>query len=76
MAVKIQGSLDEGRVTFKQKDSATQRDPVCGMDVDPARAAATSEHNGERYYFCSEECQKTFEANPSEFTGARPGASP
>jgi YHS domain-containing protein len=75
MAVKIQGSLDEGRITFKQR-SATQRDPVCGMEVEPARAAATSDHGGERYYFCSEECKQAFDANPGDFTGARPGASP
>ena len=75
MTVKIQGDLDEGRVTFKEKP-ATQKDPVCGMDVDPAKAAATSEYAGDRYYFCSEPCKQAFDANPTEFIGARPGASP
>jgi Cu+-exporting ATPase len=75
MAVKIQGSLDDGRVTFKQRPS-TQKDPVCGMDVDPARAVASSDVGAERYYFCSEECKQAFDANPAEFIGARPGASP
>jgi Cu+-exporting ATPase len=75
MAVKIQGSLDEGRVTFKQRE-ATQRDPVCGMEVEPAKAAATSDHGGQRYYFCSEECKEVFDANPAEFIGALPSASP
>ena len=28
-------------------------DPVCGMTVDPARAAGTSERGGVRYYFCA-----------------------
>jgi Cu+-exporting ATPase len=28
------------------------RDPVCGMNVDPATAAATSELGGTTYYFC------------------------
>src|ERR1700749_3467050 len=28
-------------------------DPVCGMKVEPARAAGTSERDGVRYYFCS-----------------------
>ncbi len=28
-------------------------DPVCGMTVDPARAAGQTEHAGTTYYFCS-----------------------
>ena len=35
-------------------------DPVCGMTVDPANAAATYSHNGETYYFCSTGCLKKF----------------
>ena len=35
-------------------------DPVCGMTVDPAKAAATYSHNGETYYFCSTGCLKKF----------------
>src|SRR5689334_12496309 len=37
-------------------------DPVCGMTVDPARAAGTSEHDGVRYYFCSPVCKQRFDA--------------
>jgi Cu+-exporting ATPase len=37
-------------------------DPVCGMTVDPARAAGTSERGGVRYYFCSPGCKKKFDA--------------
>src|SRR5688572_20337234 len=37
-------------------------DPVCGMTVDPARAAGTSERDGVRYYFCSPGCKATFDA--------------
>jgi len=29
------------------------KDPVCGMDVDPAKAAGTSEYQGTTYYFCA-----------------------
>ena len=32
-------------------------DPVCGMDVDPATAAATSEYQGKTYYFCAVGCK-------------------
>ncbi|HWS89853.1 MAG TPA: heavy metal translocating P-type ATPase [Pyrinomonadaceae bacterium] len=37
-------------------------DPVCGMTVDPARAAGTSEREGVRYYFCSPGCKQRFDA--------------
>jgi P-type Cu+ transporter len=44
-----------------------ERDVVCGMQVDPAKAAGTSEHNGKTYYFCSKGCKARFDASPSEF---------
>src|SRR5436305_1403262 len=31
-------------------------DPVCGMTVDPARAAGSAEHGGRTYHFCSTHC--------------------
>jgi len=37
-------------------------DPVCGMTVDPARAAGVSEREGVRYYFCSAGCKQKFDA--------------
>ncbi len=46
---------------------ATHIDPVCGMTVDPAEAAATATHNGNTYYFCSVGCQKAFVRNPAEY---------
>ena len=44
-----------------------ERDVVCGMQVDPAKAAATSEHDGRTYYFCSKTCKTKFDANPAQF---------
>ena len=43
------------------------KDPVCGMDVDPPKAAAQSQHNGETYYFCSQGCKQKFDQNPGQF---------
>ncbi|MET0646360.1 MAG: heavy metal translocating P-type ATPase [Pyrinomonadaceae bacterium] len=37
-------------------------DPICGMTVDPARAAGTSERDGVRYHFCSHGCKQKFDA--------------
>jgi Cu+-exporting ATPase len=39
-------------------------DPVCGMTVDPATAAATRTHDGVDYFFCNPGCADKFEANP------------
>ena len=44
-----------------------ERDPVCGMQVDPAKAAGTSEVDGKTIYFCSKGCKAKFDANPSQF---------
>jgi len=38
----------------------TVRDPVCGMPVDPAKAAYSVEARGETYHFSSELCRDTF----------------
>ena len=42
-------------------------DPVCGMTVDPARAAGTVEHKGTTYYFCSKSCAARFAADPQKY---------
>ncbi len=44
------------------------RDPVCGMDVDPASPpGGTVERGRYRYHFCSEGCRTRFEAAPERF---------
>jgi YHS domain-containing protein len=50
-------------------------DPVCGMRIDPARAAAIVQHGGLAYHFCSEGCARRFQATPSRFVGAGAGAA-
>lgn len=42
-------------------------DPVCAMTVDPATAAASSEHEGTTYHFCAKGCQKAFLADPTRY---------
>jgi Cu+-exporting ATPase len=48
-------------------DSASAVDPVCGMKVDPRTAAATREHDGVTFYFCSTGCAETFDADPHRY---------
>lgn len=45
------------------------KDPVCGMEVDPATAKHTSEYRGQVYAFCSLMCRKAFEDNPQQYLG-------
>jgi len=46
-------------------------DPVCGMTVDPAKAAGTATYQGTTYYFCSRHCRDAFVADPGKYLGAR-----
>ena len=49
------------------------KDPVCGMEVDEKRAAATSKHDGQTYYFCSAQCKKAFDKKPESYTTSSGG---
>ena len=51
-----------------------EKDPVCGMDVDPATARHSSEHKGKTYYFCAPGCKKAFDAEPEKYLA--PGHKP
>jgi len=44
-----------------------QKDPVCGMMVDPQKAAAKIVHSDQTYYFCSQRCAQRFEKEPEKF---------
>jgi membrane fusion protein, copper/silver efflux system len=49
---------------------AVSLDPVCGMEVDEARAKATgktSAYKGKTYYFCTDECKHQFENEPHRY---------
>ena len=40
------------------------RDPVCGMNVEPEKAAGSAEWQGETYFFCSDNCREEFVVDP------------
>jgi FtsP/CotA-like multicopper oxidase with cupredoxin domain/YHS domain-containing protein len=48
---------------------ATVTDPVCGMQIDPETAFASVEHEGTTYYFCSQSCYDSFQADPTKYAG-------
>ncbi len=43
------------------------KDPVCGMKVDPAKAAGQSQYQGLTYSFCSVGCKNKFDLNPEHY---------
>ena len=47
-----------------------EKDPVCGMSVDSAKAVGKVEHKGKTYYFCSKRCAERFSQNPEKFLAA------
>jgi Cu+-exporting ATPase len=54
-----------------------QRDPVCGMSVDPRTAKGGSlTHEGVAYFFCNPRCREKFAANPAAYLDAPPAAKP
>lgn len=42
-------------------------DPVCGMEVEEGKAAATAVYQGQTYYFCAVACKKAFEKVPEKY---------
>lgn len=53
--------------------TAGERDPVCGMSVDPA-SSRMQEYAGRTWYFCSAKCQDKFAAAPEQY--AKPELTP
>ena len=60
------GSNDhgDGNVRWVPPDRAV--DPVCGMTVQTV-GAKSAVHDGDVYYFCSQDCRAKFEATPASY---------
>ena len=43
------------------------KDPVCGMEIDSASAAGSSEYEGQTHYFCNLNCKQSFDAEPEKY---------
>lgn len=54
-------------MTAANPTPALERDPVCGMNVNPATAKHVHEHAGKKYYFCCSHCLEKFKANPAGY---------
>lgn len=47
------------------------RDPVCGMAVDPSTAKYSYSHEGTTWYFCADHCRQQFIAHPEHYLGRK-----
>ena len=77
IAVSILAELVQKRRSIARKDeiiletghqeSGKEKDPICGMLVDPLTADSFSVYNDVTYYFCCGGCKDRFEAEPSSY---------
>src|ERR1700723_1975362 len=44
-----------------------EKDPVCGMNVNPATAKNVHEYGGRKYYFCCAGCAEKFKSDPAGY---------
>ncbi len=56
----------------------TAKDPVCGMNVNPATSKHRHEHQGTIYHFCAANCRTKFIAEPQRYLApaSAPAAAP
>ncbi|MBI2916962.1 MAG: ATP-binding cassette domain-containing protein [Chloroflexi bacterium] len=62
--------LEDGKL----KEMEVHRDPVCGMEIDPARAKASLAYEGKVYYFCAAGCLQLFQKDPGQFLASQSSA--
>ena len=58
---------NEDKDKEEEMANAKVKDVVCGMEIDPKDAAATMEHQGKTYHFCSPACHDKFMASPQDY---------
>ncbi|HEU0201783.1 MAG TPA: YHS domain-containing protein [Burkholderiaceae bacterium] len=49
-------------------------DPVCGMTIEPKKAAGSTTYQDQTYWFCSPGCLSKFKADPAKYAGGKSGA--
>jgi Cu+-exporting ATPase len=64
------GQGDHGGHAHHHDQAAASRavkDPVCGMNVDPATSKHRFEHQATTFHFCSARCREKFAADPAKY---------
>jgi len=55
-----------------ETEPQTALDLICGMTVRIDTARFTASYNGEKFYFCSAQCQHRFEKEPEKYLSSKP----
>ncbi len=50
-------------------EEGKEKDPICGMTVDPKNTQHHSVYQSRHYYFCSPSCKEQFDKDPNQFVG-------
>jgi YHS domain-containing protein len=58
---------DESSQPVISDSKRNARDPVCGMEIETARATASTKYGANTFYFCSKECYERFKERPDYF---------
>jgi P-type Cu+ transporter len=53
--------------THPQSEALAATDPVCGMEVDPAKTPHRYAHEGREHFFCCAGCRSKFIADPEKY---------
>src|SRR5580658_3662719 len=64
--------LDPVDIPNSAPPTAEVKDPVCGMDVNPATARYATVHKEKEYLFCSAGCLAKFQASPEKILSSPP----
>jgi Cu+-exporting ATPase len=67
--------VQESTPSFPTSSTTTVKDPVCGMDVNPATAKYRTDHLGQAFYFCSASCLDKFRRDPEMYLKAKSSIS-
>src|SRR5882672_7971455 len=75
----VQVPMDEApqRLDDKHIESTPmiEKDPVCGMNIDPATTKHTHSYGDKNYYFCCASCVDKFKADPTKYLANATGGT-
>jgi Cu+-exporting ATPase len=74
MSAAVEHSGDHSGHHHHHDTAGGEKDPVCGMSVDPATARHRAAHHGRDYFFCGARCKERFVAEPARFLAPQPVA--
>ncbi|MDO8140756.1 MAG: YHS domain-containing protein [Candidatus Brocadiales bacterium] len=61
------GHAVQTKAEGKDEHAEIVKDPVCGMVISDTTKASSEEYKGKVYYFCSDNCKKTFKKSPKSY---------